>query len=431
MKSFRRVAAVLTAAAAVAAMSACGTEQAPADPTQLSEQDVTLRMTWWGGDGRHKITQEVIDLFEDKHPTINVEPEFTDWNGYWDKLATSTAGGNAPDVFQMDQLYLASYAERGTLADLGSLSQLDISAMPESVLGMGRSNDTLYGMPISATGFAVLVNTDLLDEYGIEMPDDSSWTWDEYNDWAASITEASGGAVYGSSIGWIEFQLQLFARQLGDNLFSADDIVISEETLASFFQTNLDLVASGAAPSGTDLSERINLPLDQLDFSVGKAATLFSPSTTVTAYQAAVGANVELLELPTVDGAEAGWEYLKPGMYWSVSSKSAHPAEAALLVDFFINDPEAAAVLGVERGIPANPDALDAIRDGLEGPEQKAAAFADGLDLGESPAIVPTGASEIQTVLGRYALEVVLEQKTPQAAAAALIAELEASIASA
>lgn len=433
MKTVRRVLVASVAAALTVGLAACGTAAAPsAQPTELSTEPVTLRMTWWGGDGRHKLTQEVIDLFESKYENITVQPEFTDWTGYWDKLATATAGGNAPDIMQMDQLYLASYAERETLADLGKLSQIETAGLDPAVLNMGKTAGGLYGLPISATGLGVLVNLDLLEDLKIELPDDSTWTWEDYGQWTKSISDASGGSVQGSTIGWNEFHLQLFARQHGDKLFADGDIAIKPETLAKYFQYNLDWVNSGAAPSATLLSERINLPTDQLDFTLGKGATLFVPSTMITPHANAMnGANLALLELPRPAGTEAGWEYLKPGMYWSVSSRSAHPAEAALLVNFLVNDPDAAKILGVERGIPANSGALDAIRDSLTAPELKAVDFAQSLELGEAPSIVPTGASEIQSVLQRYSLEVVLEQKTPIEAAEALIAEIGSAIKSA
>lgn len=432
-----RIMGVAVAAVMALSLTACGGNNAAADKDAESagsvsvdtSEPVTLRMTWWGGDGRHERTQEALDLFQEKYPNIKVEPEFSDWSGYWDKLATSTAGGNAPDVIQMDQVYLASYAERGTLADLSALSGIDTSGINPSVLDMGKTDGGLYGLPISVTGLGVLVNLDKLQELGIEVPDANTWTWDDYGAWTKSITDASGGKVYGSSIGWIEFQLQLFARQNGDQLFDAGNIVIKPETLEKFFQYNLDWVESGAAPNGTVLAERINLPTDQLDFSIGNAATIFVPSTTITTYTKAMNdANLALLKLPANAGTSSGWEYLKPGMYWSASAKSEHPEEAALLINFMVNDPDAAKILGVERGIPSNSSALDAVRDTLTESELKAVDFAESLELGPAPSIVPNGASEIQDVLQRYALEVVLGSKTPAEAAAALIAEIETSI---
>ncbi|MCW5952370.1 MAG: extracellular solute-binding protein [Propionibacteriaceae bacterium] len=431
--SLRRGLIAALAALMTISLAACGTgDGTGGENAELSDGPVTLRMMWWGGDGRHERTQKAIDAFEAKYPNITVEPEFSDWAGYWDKLATAAAGGNAPDVVQMDQLYLASYASRDTLLDLEKLSQLNTGNLEESVLGMGRWNNTLYAMPISTTSQSFLVNQELIDRIGISLPASGTWTWAEFAAWAKSVSDATNGEIRGTGTMYIEHSLQLFARQRGDALFSTDDIVIKPETLAAFFQTNLDWVKSGAAPSAEAIAEQNGLPLDQLDFSIGKAAALLAPSTQVTAYSQAAGAALTMMPLPSDDDS-VKWEYNKPGMYWSATSTSKHPAEAALLIDFLVNDAEVATIFGSERGMPASPKMVDAIRSTLTPTELQAVEFAESRQvlLGEAPPIVPNGAADIQTVINRYAQEVLFERQTPIDAANAMIAEVKAAIQSA
>ncbi|MDR7385009.1 ABC transporter substrate-binding protein [Promicromonospora iranensis] len=433
MKRIRRTAAGTVASTVAVAvtltLAACGVAQ-PQASTELADEPVTLRVTWWGGDTRHARTQEVFDLFEEEHPNITIEPEFSDWSGYWEKLATATAGGNAPDVIQMDQVYLASYASRGSLVDLSTMPQLDTSGLEPSVLEMGKWKDALYAMPVSTTSTGLLVNTDLVEEIGVSLPDTSTWSWDQFEAWAQQFSEKSPDGTYGTSVIYNEFSLQLFARQQGDQLFSEDDIVIEPETLADYFQLALDWTKDGAAPSASITAETLTLPLDQGFFATGKTAAIFTPSTMITAYSAAMGgAELELVPLPTPDEDTTKYDYYKPGMYWSVSAKSEHPAEAALLVDFMVNDAEAAKIIGTERGIPANAATLEALGDDLTPEERKAADFAEqrASHLGEAPAIVPNGASDIETILSRYLQDVMFERQTPEDAANALIAEVRSS----
>ena len=40
------------------------------------------------------------------------------WDDYWTRLATQVAGGNAPDLIQMDYRYLFEYAGRGAILPL-------------------------------------------------------------------------------------------------------------------------------------------------------------------------------------------------------------------------------------------------------------------------------------------------------------------------
>ncbi len=84
----------------------------------LAQEQVTLRIAWWGSQDRHDRTLAVIELFEQKYPHIKIEAEFAGWADYWDRIATQAAGRNLPDIFQQDMQYIDLYSSRGMLADL-------------------------------------------------------------------------------------------------------------------------------------------------------------------------------------------------------------------------------------------------------------------------------------------------------------------------
>lgn len=428
-------------AALIAAVSlgltACGGAPAPsASPTtestgSPSAEQVSLRVFWWGGDARHERTQKAIEAFEAKYPTIDVTGEFSDWGGYWDKLATSTAGGNAPDVMQMDELYLASYAARDTLVDLGAQSALDTSNLDPGVLGLGTFNGTQYAMPISTTAFGILVNEDLLAKLGVTLPDTDAWTWADLEAFAKSVGEASNGEVYGISPMNNGYSLQLWARQNGEALFTNGAVSITPATLAGYFQLALDWTKSGAAAPASHQAEVAGVPLDQSDIATGKQALTFSQVTQISAYAAAAGdAKFSIVQIPTQDANAATYSYLKPGMYWAVSSSSANTEAAATFVDFMVNSEEAGAIIGTERGIPANPAIRDSIAGSLTDNEKLAVDFVAKVEqkLGTAPEITPNGGSDLDGTISRYLQQVIFEQQTPQQAAEAFIAELQGAI---
>lgn len=429
-KSLRGGLAGITAAVVAISLAACGTADAGSD-NELSDEPVALRMTWWGGDTRHERTQQVIDLFEKKYPNITVETEFSDWTGYWEKLATTTAGGNTPDVIQMDEIYLASYAARGVLAPLGDYD-IDTSGLDPAILGMGEYDGQNYAIPISTAATAFLVNKDLVEASGVPMPDTSTWTWDEFNAWAEEVTAASPSGTFGTSILGSVFSLQLILRQQGDNLFSDGKISVKPESLANYFQLALDQTTNGAVPSASVTAETLKLAIDQQDFTLGKAATWSNSATLISEYQSAMGgnANLELVPLPSFDGGETKYDYFKAGMYWSMAARAEHPAEAALLIDFLTNDPEVAAIIGTERGLPSSTTALDTIANSLTPEEQQAVEYSESrvVELGDPPAIVPNGAADIDAVLWRYLQEVIFGRQTPEQAADAMITEVQASL---
>lgn len=442
MKNPRRIAAIASSMALAIGLAACGIEQnggsdpAPGGTTTgggLGDEQIELRVTWWGGDARHERTQQAIDAFQDEYPNITVVGEFSDWSGYWDRLATATAGGSSPDVIQMDELYLASYADRDSLADLEALTELDASSLDPAVVDLGRSQGTLYGMPISTTAFGLLVNEDLLADLGLELPDDTTWTWEEFDEFALQISETGSGDIVGTAPLSNGYSLQLWARQNGEALFTDGDVSVSAGTLAGYFQHAVDLTQSGAAASASRQAELAGASLDQTDFATGRQGLAFSQITQISAYAAAANdANLSARLIPTIDG-DQGYSYLKPGMYWAISSQSETPEAAAAFIDFMVNSEEAGAILGTERGIPANAHVRDAIADSLTENETKAADFVALVEenLGEAPEITPNGASELDNLIIRYLQEVLFESQTPEAAAEAFIGELQSSIDSA
>ena len=56
--------------------------------TGNTEEEVTLRFSWWGSDDRHEATLAVIDAFMEEHPNIKIAPEYSSQDGYNDKKTT-------------------------------------------------------------------------------------------------------------------------------------------------------------------------------------------------------------------------------------------------------------------------------------------------------------------------------------------------------
>ena len=159
----RQTLALLAAAGTIPVLASCG-PNASSGGGGGGEDSGTVRIYWWGGDLRQTMTEEALELFGAQNAEITVEPEYSEWTGYWDKLATQTAGGDMPDLLQMDEAYIDSYGARGSLLDLESLGEaLDLSAMDAKVLDTGRLADgTLVGAPLGIGIFSVGVNLDLL-----------------------------------------------------------------------------------------------------------------------------------------------------------------------------------------------------------------------------------------------------------------------------
>lgn len=432
----RSVAAVIATGMATAlVLSGCSAGGGGDEAPELSDKPVTLRFTWWGNDARTAASEEVIAAFEKEYPNITIEPQFTDWAGYWDKLATETAANDAPDIIQMDEKYIATYGDRGALLDIKSLGDaVDTSDFPETALATGTLDDALYGIPVGLTSYSIMANPTLLEKAGIEVPDDKSWTWDDLAEIGAQVSAAGGGAEWGvAPWGFEDGGLNNWARQHGDALYTDGEVTIKPETVSSWYQQLLDMVDDGTTPPASNIIEKQSGGLAESFTATNTAA--FGPwwNSQLTALSDASGSPLQSLRVPTTDGEADGSAYYKPSMYWSISSRSEHPAEAAAFVNFLANTEEAADILLTERGVPANEKIRAYIEPKLSETDKEVVAFLDGLseDVGDAPAVTPPGGSAIEALLKQYTEQVLFKQLTPDQAAEGFIKDLKDAIANA
>ncbi|GHD06931.1 ABC transporter substrate-binding protein [Zhihengliuella salsuginis] len=420
---FKRLAqaAAITAVSAVA-LTACGGDGG----SEGEGGDVSLRFTWWGSDARAQITEEIIAEFEAENPNIDIQPEYSDWTGYWDKLATQTAANDAPDIIQMDAQYLREYADRGALLDL---SGVDVSQIEDQVVANGRTEEGLFGITTGINTPIILANPDVFAEAGVEMPDDTTWTWDDFSSIAQEISE-SGDGIYGSGAPAEPLNIQVWLRQQGTNLTTEDgQLGVTEAQAEEYLQHLLDLSQSGAYPQASAIAEDQTAAVDQSLVGTGAAAMGTYWSNQLSAIGGASGADVVPLRYPsqTGDSADAGLWY-KASMMLSASAGSDHPEEAQQFIDYFVNNVDAGLIGMTERGLPANTEVRAAVAEELEGTDKASAEFVEEVEpeLGEAEPVPPVGFSEMQDILGRYELEVYFERQSPADAAKSMIAELEA-----
>ncbi|MER6004762.1 extracellular solute-binding protein [Nonomuraea angiospora] len=420
---------IALAMASVLMLSACGSGGS-ADQ-ELSKDPVTLRFTWWGADERHKRTQQVIDLFQKKYPNITVKGEFKDWNGYWESLATTVAANDAPDVIQMDELYLSSYAERGALLDLGTASKhLKTADFDKSALDTGVVKGKQYALPVGLSTYAIVANTDLLDQLKIKLPDDNTWSWEDLKKVGDEVSKAGGGKVTGlQPPGFDAGGLNIWARQAGAALFDANGkVAVPPEVLASYWTYVKDLAKQGVTPSPSVTIERAGGSLDQSGTATNASVFATWWNTQLSSLTTASGAKLKLLRLPGETQAKSPGAYFKSSMYWSISARSKHPAEAALFVDFLANSQEAADILLTDRGVPANKKIRAAITPKLTETDKAAAEYLDTAKVGQAPRVTPNGASDLEAIIKRHTEEVLFDRETPEQAAKSFITELQAEI---
>ena len=394
LKRFRVLATSMVALLAVG----CGGSGGSGDETQAGP--ATLRFSWWGNAERAELMQKAIDLFQSKNPEIKVTPSFQEFEAYWQKMATETAGGNAPDVLQMDFAYLREYSDRNALYDLKKQDgkNLELGDLLEGLKGAGEIDGKLYGVPTGGNTWGYIYDPALYAQAGVEEPKEG-WTWDDYRDAMKVIAEKTGVSGGGNYVGSY-YNLELQLRQEGKLLYTEDGkLGFDKARLAEFFQEGKALVdGKTVLPIEKGVQIKPSFALEQKlvagDLGWDNFMSRYAKSNPA----------LKLGPVPT-DKADTSGQYLKPSMLLSVSQKTEHAAAAAKLVSFMVNDPEVGKIFGANRGLPPTNGQRAAAQ--LEGPLAAVAAYEDGLKdkFGKTPPAPPKGAGSLEQAFIRITEE--------------------------
>ena len=380
----------------------------PISLASAEEKTQTIRLLWWGSQTRHDLTTKMIEVFEKKYPNIKVEPEFTDWNGYWSKLATQAAGGLVPDVIQMDYQYLVQYANNGVLADLSSYIDsgvIDVSAVAPSVLESGKVWEGIYALSTGMNALVMMYRQDVLDEAGLSMPKAPKLS--EYIELTKAVHEKTGRTdttVVAFSIDTLRFHL----RNMGLNLYAEDGTALGFDDPSFITNQWKQILAAQEAGYGLGVGEET--AATAYDSFVKDTWIGGHWTNELNAYQSGSGCKLEMCEVPMLDDAVQPATYFKPSMFWSVSETSKAKDAAATFLNFYINDTDCYDIIGLDRAMPISDKIREYLAPKLDDTSKSTADFLDYLaaENRTTPIMKPDVAAhgEIVQLLSQYTEEV-------------------------
>lgn len=367
-----------SAPAATPAAAAKTATQAPAAGGQTNTSAALsgeITYAWWGTSAfRNEVSQKVITLFQQKNPSVKVNPSIADFNNHFQKLTVSAAAGDLPCVPQMQSTALATYADPRILRPLDDLVEnktIDTASVSKEVLDTGRGFDgKLYMVPTGVFSRSEFYNDALLKETGIAPPAES-WTWDDYKTLMTQVqAKLPAGMNALENNGGDLNPLVTWVLGHGEPMFQQKALGFSKPTLAAWFQFWEDLRKAGVATSETEIAERQG-PLELHPLS--KGATIFGSyaPNQVAAIQDALtkagkSGTIQVMKEPNGPGG-SGDAIGTNGL--TIGANCDNVTAAAAFINFFLNDPAAAAAYKSDNGAVVVPQLLDAqIKDPSSAP---------------------------------------------------------------
>lgn len=352
-----------TTPAAAETTSAAAGETTKAAAT-TSGEPVELRFSWWGGDSRHAATEEAIKAFEAKYPNIKVTPEYGAWTGWEEKQSLNIVGGNAADVMQINWNWIESYSQGGTsFANLEDYSDvLDLTQFTPESLDLCKVDNKLMAVPISLTGRLFYWNKTAFDEVGCDIPTDLDSLYA-----AGEAFKAKDPDMYPLALGEYDRMILMvyyLESKYGKTWVEDGQVNYTEDEVKDGmdFITGLETkhVIPALATIQGDMADSLDKNAKWID---GKYAGIFEWDSSASKFKSALEGSVnkpgqefvvgEFVKMGDNDGG-----FTKISMAYAVAGNSKHPKEAAMLINFLLNEEEGVKIISTERGIPCSAEGL-------------------------------------------------------------------------
>lgn len=407
----KMLAILLVGAMAMSTLAGCGNASKESEPETPVEQETTaddeaseevkdytgktLRIGWWGNDTRAEQTMDIVDEFKAQYPGLEVEVEYAGYADYFTRLNTQAAGGDMPDVVQMDVGKYYMFASQNQLLDLSSYVEngtIDMSNVSESEINASKVCDGLYGVATGMNGLAMLYNPAKLEEAGVTLSEQP--TFSEILEVGKTVFEKTGSRMHSV------LPDEVLYRSMGGNLYAdgEDAFGFTEEMMLTWLEGMYDGV------EGDFLRTSLNSVEENMTaaLTTGEMWCIFESSNQIGSYASNSGVELEIMPQFIADDATVeNATYLKPAMLWSVSANTELADLAAEFINFFTNNTYVYDVCGADRGVPISSAVREYMMPNLSEVEQKAFEYVDWLGSHSTPMnlYTPGNASEAISVI--------------------------------
>jgi multiple sugar transport system substrate-binding protein len=387
--------------------------------TVAKDTPATIRVAWWGNQVRNDNTVSALNLYSKEHPNVKFETEFTDWTGYWDKVATQAAANSLSDILQMDYSYIKQYQSKAQLAGLSVFTDSGILNLSDvgSIIESGKINGELYGIPLGMNAPAMIYDKEAAAKAGVEIR--NGMTREEFISIADKVYDATGKkfdwAYYDGAL-----MLDYFVRGLGFDLMEEGKLgIASADNALDFFKTIEDSMKKPAHMTKEELTEAVGIGIEQDPLSVGKNWLAFAASNQLVAHNDGAGKELGIVIFPVGANDKEKAMFQKPSMFFCISKNSEKKEVAAQILDFFTNSIEANKILMGERGVPISNTVASTIKPLM--PKANQQVFDYLLDIGKYCSVIsppaPVGSSEIASLVNTITEQVCYGQITSEEAA--------------
>lgn len=312
------------------------------EPEVISYNSCTLRFFWQGNEACSQATLKSLRAFEKAYPGIIVE----------------AAEGEYADLIEMSWEEFTSLSQEApSFLDLNTLTKhLDLSSYKQKHLDLCTLSGSLYALPVSMEGRLFFWNETAFAKAGLQPP--------------ASLKELlKAGEIFRTMLGEDYYPLVLNETdRMLLLVFYLESVYGKQWMIDGVLQYGVEEITYGldfinmleefhVIPSM--LAEGTSNILEGTPWSHGQYAGIFVSGQDALSYQAALESGQLLVcGEPLSDLGNYQGGFAAPVSLFSISAQCPNPQEAALLLNYLVNEEGGVTLLGDTRGIPLSKKAL-------------------------------------------------------------------------
>lgn len=400
-------------------------------------EEITLRFSWWGGDSRHEATLEAIRVYEEAHPGIKIEPEYSSFSGYYEKLMTQLSSKNAPDLFQVDQGWVAELSARGDVfADFSQYSDcIDLTQISESMMrDYCRIGDEVSVLPFGYNGTVFLYNKTLLADWCDENGDLEMASWDDFIRIGRELHDKDSECYMTTAVtdGYLRYILKPMLEQITNEIDVRDDFTLGfdEQQMTQAYKSFMEIFSAQVSQPYDEAVLYDTMQNNPLWLN-GRIGGIFLFFSNIDTEIAGLDYDYGVAGMPMFEDAVISGQECCPSLMVAINRKADGKRQkaAAEFLEWFINSEEASLILGTVRGVPGSAGALEALERG----EKLSDLMSQGIQISNATLSLKNGAYElnasVKAVFVDYMEKVIYGVSTPEQAAKGMTADLEALLA--
>jgi multiple sugar transport system substrate-binding protein len=196
-----------------------------------------VKLTFWiygGSEANIKLQHQYVDKWNAAHPEAQVTATDQVWDTVMQHFQTAAMAGSLPDVARVHAMMVNSMGAKGgylepidSFSDWAKVKALYVPGLIDSTKFAGH----YWGFPDTTIIFAMLANKGVFDKAGVAKPDDTKWTWKEWQEICKKLTKDLNGdgvvdqygyGIMGGELGGHAYRISPLAFLAGGEAFTED-----------------------------------------------------------------------------------------------------------------------------------------------------------------------------------------------------------------